>query len=128
MRRGIFQVPTADNYIRQGVTTLLGGLDGFSQVPLKPFLDKLEATPRSINIGSFVGHGSLRVKAMGYVDRAASEDEVAKMQALVDADMRDEGRHVVRSVEETIAVGEQGGLPTHVSHHKAAGKPSWGRR
>jgi len=27
-RRGVFDVPTADNYIRQGVTTLMEGLDG----------------------------------------------------------------------------------------------------
>ena len=29
-RRGIFQVPTADNYVRQGVTTLMEGPDGSS--------------------------------------------------------------------------------------------------
>ena len=27
-RRGIFEVPTADNYLRQGVTTLIEGPDG----------------------------------------------------------------------------------------------------
>ncbi len=50
-RRGIFDVPTADNYIRQGVTTLMEGPDGSSPVPLAPFLAKLEALPKSINIG-----------------------------------------------------------------------------
>lgn len=39
--RGIFQVPTADNYIRQGVTTIMEGPDGGSPVPIKPFFDKL---------------------------------------------------------------------------------------
>src|SRR5262249_37189293 len=42
-RSGIFDVPTADNYVRQGVTTLIEGPDGSSPIPLKPFLDKLEA-------------------------------------------------------------------------------------
>ena len=41
-RRGIFDVPTADNYVRQGVTTLMEGPDGGSPVPLAPFLAKLE--------------------------------------------------------------------------------------
>ena len=27
-RRGIFEIPTADNYVRQGVTTLIEGPDG----------------------------------------------------------------------------------------------------
>src|SRR5690349_3265131 len=40
-RRGIFEVPTADNYVRQGVTTLIEGPDGSSPVPLAPFLAKL---------------------------------------------------------------------------------------
>jgi hypothetical protein len=40
-RRGIFTVPTADNYVRQGVTTLIEGPDGGSPVPLglNVFLD-----------------------------------------------------------------------------------------
>jgi dihydroorotase/N-acyl-D-amino-acid deacylase len=30
-------------------------------------------------------------------------------------------------VKETIAIGELGGVPTHVSHHKTMGKAAWGR-
>lgn len=41
--------------------------------------------------------------------------------------MRDEGLHVVDSVRDTIAIGEQGGLPTQVTHHKTIGKASWGK-
>src|SRR6187549_651483 len=37
--RGIFQVPTADNYVRQGVTTIMEGPDGGSQPGFKLFLD-----------------------------------------------------------------------------------------
>src|SRR5213083_1314384 len=59
-RRGIFEVPTADNYIRQGVTTVMEGPDGSSPIPLAPFLAKLDALPKSINIGSFIGQGSIR--------------------------------------------------------------------
>ena len=41
--------------------------------------------------------------------------------------MRDEASRVLDSVRETIAIGEQGGLPTQVTHHKATGKAVWGR-
>src|SRR5262249_59860930 len=34
---------------------------------------------------------------------------------------------VLKSVEETIAIGERGGLPTQVTHHKIIGKGNWGR-
>ena len=31
------------------------------------------------------------------------------------------------SVKETIAIGEQGGVPTQISHHKVIGKANWGK-
>ena len=37
-------MPTADNYVRQGVTTLMEGLDGSSPLPIKLFLDRVAAT------------------------------------------------------------------------------------
>jgi N-acyl-D-amino-acid deacylase len=40
--------------------------------------------------------------------------------------MRDEAANVVDSVRETIRIGEEGGLPTQVTHHKVTGKPNWG--
>ena len=41
--------------------------------------------------------------------------------------MRDEAARVLDSVRETIAIGERGGLPTQVTHHKIIGKANWGR-
>jgi len=168
-RRGIFEVPTADNYVRQGVTTLMEGPDGSSPVPLAPFLAKLEALRKSVNIGSFIGQGSVRSEIIGDVDRKATPDEIRRMQALVEQGMRDgafglstglfyvpgsftptsevielaktaarfggmhkshqreESVRVLDSVAETIAIGEGGGLPTQVTHHKIIGKANWGR-
>lgn len=54
-RRGIFDVPTAENYVRQGVTTLIEGNDGSSPLPLKPFLERLASKRISVNFGLFVG-------------------------------------------------------------------------
>src|SRR3954470_15247241 len=59
-RRGILEVPTAANYVRQGVTTLMEGPDGSSPLPIKPFLAQMAALKISSNIGSFVGQGSIR--------------------------------------------------------------------
>ena len=41
--------------------------------------------------------------------------------------MREEASKVLDSVRETIAIGEKGGLPTQVTHHKIIGRPNWGR-
>jgi len=40
--------------------------------------------------------------------------------------MRDEAFHVLDSVKETIRIGEEGGLPTQVTHHKIIGTRNWG--
>jgi dihydroorotase/N-acyl-D-amino-acid deacylase len=41
--------------------------------------------------------------------------------------MREEGLNLLASVEETIRIGEEGGLPTQITHHKVVGFPMWGR-
>jgi N-acyl-D-amino-acid deacylase len=41
--------------------------------------------------------------------------------------MRDEGDRLLDSVEETIRIGREASVPVHISHHKAAGKPNWGK-
>ena len=69
-RRGIFEVPTAENYVRQGVTTLVEGQDGSSPLPLGAFLSKVEALRPAVNFASLVGHGSVREAVMGRADRA----------------------------------------------------------
>jgi N-acyl-D-amino-acid deacylase len=168
-RRGIFEVPTAENYVRQGVTTLIEGPDGSSPVPLKPFFEKLEALPKSVNMGSFIGQGSVRAEVIGNANRKPTAEELDRMRALVEqgmkdgafglssglfyvpgtftpteevielarvagrfggiyiSHMRDEAAGVVDSVEETIAIGERGGLPTQVTHHKIIGPANWGK-
>ena len=40
--------------------------------------------------------------------------------------MREEGLELLASVEETIRIGEEGGLPTQLTHHKVVGQPMWG--
>ncbi len=168
-RENIFKVPTADNYIRQGVTTIIEGPDGGSVVPLGPFFDKLEALQKSINIGSFVGQGSVREAVLGRANRRPTPAELDKMRGLVEegmkagafgmstglfyvpgaftpieevielakvaakyggihiSHMRDEAFGVIDSVKETIRIGEEGGLPTQITHHKIVGPANYGK-
>jgi dihydroorotase/N-acyl-D-amino-acid deacylase len=168
-RREIFRLPTADNYVRQGVTTVIEGPDGESPVPLGPFLARLDSLPKSVNIGSFIGQGSVRRAAIGEVNRRAAPEELERMRAWVEqgmldgafglssglfyvpgaftpteevielarvagrfggiyiSHMRDEAAGVVQSVLETIRIGEEGGLPAQITHHKIIGPGHWGR-
>src|SRR5579872_48267 len=88
-RRGIFEVPTADNYVRQGVTTLMEGPDGSSPLPLAPFIERIGATHITPNFGLFVGQGSVREAVIGTVNRKATPAEIEKMRGLVQQAMND---------------------------------------
>ncbi len=168
-RRGIFITPAAENYIRQGVTTLMEGPDGSSPLPIAPFLAKVAAAHPAPNFGTFAGQGSIREQVMGLVNRPATPEEIEKMrqitrQAMLDgafgvttglfyvpgnftpteevieiekvvgamggmhhSHMRNEAAQVLDSVRETIRIGEEGHLPTQVTHHKIIGGQNWGK-
>jgi len=41
--------------------------------------------------------------------------------------MRNEGKYLIEAVEEAIRIGKEAGVPVEISHHKASGKPNWGK-
>lgn len=51
----------------------------------------------------------------------------APFDALYTTHMRNEGDRLLEAVEEALTIGQQGGVHTHISHHKSAGKPNWGK-
>jgi N-acyl-D-aspartate/D-glutamate deacylase len=110
-------VPGADHgtliepFIRQGMTTLVGGNCGFSPAPIteqnrpaahdasrlivddaielrwetmREFLDLLERGPLALNVAQLVGHGTVRAGVTGPLNPSApTADELATMERLV---------------------------------------------
>jgi N-acyl-D-amino-acid deacylase len=166
---GIFGWPDAENLIRQGVTSVFGGNDGGSPLPLADSFAEIAALAPAVNFGSFVGHGSIRGLVVGEDDRPPTDEELQLMREQVASGMeqgafglssgliytpgrfadteevielarvagryggmyishmREEGLGLLDSVAETIRIGEEGGLPTQLTHHKVVGAPMWGR-
>ncbi len=107
--------PRAEAMVRQGVTTVVGGNCSFSPFPVTPerlelmrsysaFLDAgidwswstaaeyaamLGSLPLGCNIALQVGHGAVRIAAMGFENRAPTVTEMEHMQALVAQAMED---------------------------------------
>ena len=161
--------PSAENNVRQGVTTVIASPDGGGSVRTAEYLSRVTAAKPAINVGTFIGHGAVRGAVVGQADRPATPDELLRMKDLVRAGMRegafglstglfyvpgsyaplqevidlasvagefggihqshmrDETGKILESVRDTIAIGEQGHLPTQVTHHKIIGKSNWGR-
>ena len=112
----ILQHPRAETALRQGVTTHVTGNCGMSPAPLsaahrdaalhnwghyfdtsgmtwewstfRQYLAALGRSGGAINIAPLVGHGALRLAAMGFAERAATQRELARMERMLDAAMR----------------------------------------
>jgi len=57
--------------------------------------------------------------------------ELAKVAArhggIYDTHIRGEGKTLMESLDEAIAIGKEAGIPVQISHHKAATKSLWGK-
>ena len=86
---GIFERPTADNYIRDGVTTVVTGNCGNSYDDLGNFFQKLDSIRTSVNVASLAGHNTIRRLGMGVLDKAPTADEQRRMDSLMQDAMED---------------------------------------
>lgn len=86
--RDILRVPTADNYLRQGVTTIIGGNCGSHPFPLRELFDQIGKTGIAINFGCLVGHNTIREKVMGLKMEEPTPEEMAEMKRLLDEEMK----------------------------------------
>lgn len=112
----LLQNPLHECKIRQGVTTDVIGHDGLGLAPITPttkrilqdqlagwnsrldrdwdwttittYLDQFDGHA-AVNVAMHVPHGTIRLMVMGEEARAPSDDELKRMQALVDMGMRE---------------------------------------
>lgn len=105
-------INNGDSKITQGVTTEVAGMCGLTQAPVNPatidqlkrylspfifegvnipwqwnslaeMLDFIDERGNSTNLAMLVGHGSVRIAAMGFDDREPTDEELEKMKKLV---------------------------------------------
>lgn len=79
----IEKFPLAQNYMQQGVTTIVGGNCGDSIYPVGEKLAALERLGLGINFTLLVGQATIRKQVIGMADRAPTADELKKMKRLV---------------------------------------------
>lgn len=80
--------PTANNFIMDGVTTVITGNCGASNVDIKKYLERIDSIKLSINVATLIGHNSVREAVMGTANRTPTEDEMKKMETIVSDAMK----------------------------------------
>lgn len=83
----ILKFRATENYLRQGVTTLVCGNCGFSPVDIPKFIDRLRDGGTGPNIVMLIGHGDLRKEVVGPLNVPATPEQMAKMKQRVRAAM-----------------------------------------
>src|SRR6266545_2558958 len=125
----------AENKLRMGVTTAIGG-EGGTPVPAEKIpeyfagLEKMKAIMETAMRGGAMGMTTALIYPPSSYAKTEELIEVAKAAAkyggVYASHIRGEGKELVESVAEAIAIGERGGLPVEVFHLKAAYQPGWG--
>jgi N-acyl-D-amino-acid deacylase len=85
---GVFEHPDALGAVSQGITTIIGGQDGGSPLPLAAYFDSLAKHPAAVNVGMYSGHGSIRARVLGRdFRRTAKPAEIEQMRTLLRDDL-----------------------------------------
>ena len=91
---GISLAPYRTPQARPPLTLL--GADSFRHATMAEYREAVRTARPALNVAALVGHTTLRFAAVQALDRAASADELAHMQALLDQAMA-EGAHGLSS-------------------------------
>ncbi|MCE2900093.1 MAG: N-acyl-D-amino-acid deacylase family protein [Gemmatimonas sp.] len=95
------QHPLAENFIRQGITTILAPQHSQDQpFPLDAYMARVRTAP---NVGLFTGHTWIRKRVMGLANRRPTAPELAWMEALVDSSMTQGALGLATGLEYTPA-------------------------
>jgi N-acyl-D-aspartate/D-glutamate deacylase len=82
----IHEHPLAENFTRQGITTIIAALHSGDQPwPLDEYAMSLDVAP---NVGFFAGHTWTRQQVLGLENRPPDHDELQAMRDLVEASMK----------------------------------------
>jgi N-acyl-D-aspartate/D-glutamate deacylase len=143
---GYWRPKTAENFLKATKKSGVGtnwvfymGHNGIRQAVMRmenraPTPEELEKMKAMVKQGMEMGAVGLSSGLMYLPGRYATTEEVIELAKIVapydgvyDSHVRDPVNDFLGSVKECIEIGEKSGARPHPAHHKAVGKPNWGK-
>ncbi|MFT3784985.1 MAG: D-aminoacylase [Tepidisphaeraceae bacterium] len=85
----ILQHPLAENFVRDGVTTIVSGNCGSSVLDVAKFFDDVRKTGSAVNNATLIGHNSVLRKVKGPIAAKLTSQQLEQAKQIVDQAMRD---------------------------------------
>lgn len=86
---GLYELPLAENFIRNGVTTIVTGNCGGSVIDVGEYFDNLTTTTVSLNVATLIGHNSVLRAVKGNGAWELTPEQMEKAKAVVAKAMDD---------------------------------------
>ncbi|MBX2965360.1 MAG: D-aminoacylase [Cyclobacteriaceae bacterium] len=83
------RIPTAGNFIMDGVTSVITGNCGGSSLDVADYFRQIDSVKTSINIATLIGHNTVRRAVLGEYQRDPTPEEQLQMEQLVEKAMQD---------------------------------------
>ena len=124
--------PSLNIAVLMGHGSLRAGAMGLAQrPPTAGEMDQMRAWVREGVEAGAVGLSTGLIYEPGRYARTEEISELARGMGagggLYATHMRDEAGALLDAVREAIRIGEEGGVPVQISHHKASGQANWGK-
>ena len=85
----LYDLPLAENFIRDGVTTIVTGNCGSSPTDVADYFATLEEKGVAVNVATLYGHNTVLRKTKGPIAGELTEEQFAEAQRLVEKAMQD---------------------------------------
>lgn len=85
----LLQNRRAENFTRDGVTSVVTGNCGGSYWPTAEFFASIEEDGSAVNVATLVGHNTVRRRVVGREDVDATPEQMEEMEQMVDQAMRE---------------------------------------
>lgn len=85
----VLSQPTADNFVRDGVTTIVSGNCGGSVRDVREYLDAVDADGAAVNVATLYGHGTILRQLKENVKGDLTPEQMDKGRAIMEQAMLD---------------------------------------